>query len=346
MTNNDNAITELCEAVGRLGGTSGRSRVTKTVRSFLDELSDALGTPLDPEDMDATLAKLGGIAKMIGATLRNSAAPTMLGAGYKVNVIPGPGHRDTSTAASCRATRRSSWPTSTGSSARGSSARTCTATRRWRPASTATWWTRCRSRSRRRTRSPAPCRTCSPAAPTPSPSTTSASAASGFAPLQAAAGAGLRGHVPRGGRAGAGRRAEVRGAGAGPPAAYLPRTCRAAAHVKQVHQPAPFAPPPGHSRWRLSRRLSTHHPISPMMTPRGGKLSALVGARCREEQADDRRGAAGSPTTTRGHAATPRSRRSEPGRPRVQHQRLAERECLDVNERSQQRHRQQGDIAG
>ncbi|MEU8625388.1 M20/M25/M40 family metallo-hydrolase [Streptomyces sp. NPDC048669] len=89
MTNDDNAITELCEAVGRLGRHNWPVRVTKTVRSFLDELSDALGTPLDPEDMDATLAKLGGIAKMVGATLRNSAAPTMLGAGYKVNVIPG-----------------------------------------------------------------------------------------------------------------------------------------------------------------------------------------------------------------------------------------------------------------
>ncbi|MFF4323878.1 M20/M25/M40 family metallo-hydrolase [Streptomyces sp. NPDC001568] len=89
MTNNDNAITELCEAVGRLGRHQWPVRVTKTVRSFLDELSDALGTPLDPDNMDETLAKLGGIAKMVGATLRNSAAPTMLGAGYKVNVIPG-----------------------------------------------------------------------------------------------------------------------------------------------------------------------------------------------------------------------------------------------------------------
>lgn len=89
MTNKDNAITELCEAVGRLGRHEFPVRVTKTVRSFLDELSDALGTPLDPEDMETTLAKLGGIAKMIGTTLRNTAAPTMLGAGYKVNVIPG-----------------------------------------------------------------------------------------------------------------------------------------------------------------------------------------------------------------------------------------------------------------
>jgi acetylornithine deacetylase/succinyl-diaminopimelate desuccinylase-like protein len=89
MTNRDNAITELCEAVGRLGRHEFPVRVTKSVRGFLDELSDAFGVELDPEDMETTLARLGGIARMIGTTLRNTAAPTMLGAGYKVNVIPG-----------------------------------------------------------------------------------------------------------------------------------------------------------------------------------------------------------------------------------------------------------------
>jgi acetylornithine deacetylase/succinyl-diaminopimelate desuccinylase-like protein len=89
MTNKDNAITELCAAVARLGRHQFPVRVTKTVRAFLDELSDALGVELDPEDMEGTLARLGGIAKLIGATLRNTAQPTMLGAGYKVNVIPG-----------------------------------------------------------------------------------------------------------------------------------------------------------------------------------------------------------------------------------------------------------------
>ena len=34
------------------------------------------------------LGKLGPIAKMVGATLTNTANPTMLSAGYKVNVIP------------------------------------------------------------------------------------------------------------------------------------------------------------------------------------------------------------------------------------------------------------------
>ncbi|KND27788.1 M20/M25/M40 family metallo-hydrolase [Streptomyces acidiscabies] len=105
MIHRDNAITELSEAVARVGRHKWPVRVTKTTRAFLDELGDALGTPLDPEDMEATLARLGGIAKLIGATLSNTANPTQLGAGYKVNVIPGeatahidgrflPGHED------------------------------------------------------------------------------------------------------------------------------------------------------------------------------------------------------------------------------------------------------------
>ncbi|MGY4928663.1 M20/M25/M40 family metallo-hydrolase [Streptomyces sp. 900105755] len=89
MIHRDNAITELSEAVARLGRHTFPVRVTKTTRAFLDELGDALGTELDPEDMEATLARLGGIAKLIGATLSNTANPTQLNAGYKVNVIPG-----------------------------------------------------------------------------------------------------------------------------------------------------------------------------------------------------------------------------------------------------------------
>ncbi|MFE1588929.1 M20/M25/M40 family metallo-hydrolase [Streptomyces sp. NPDC059402] len=89
MIHRDNAITELSEAVARLGRHKFPVRVTKTTRAFLDELGDALGVELDPEDMDGTIARLGGIAKLIGATLSNTANPTQLGAGYKVNVIPG-----------------------------------------------------------------------------------------------------------------------------------------------------------------------------------------------------------------------------------------------------------------
>ncbi len=89
MLNDDNAVTALCEAVARIGQIQFPVRVTPTVRDFLAALSDATGMKLDPDDMDATLAALGPMARLVGATLTNTAAPTMLGAGYKVNVIPG-----------------------------------------------------------------------------------------------------------------------------------------------------------------------------------------------------------------------------------------------------------------
>ena len=89
MVNDDNAVTRLCEAVARVGAHQFPVHVTKTVRAFLDEVSDAFGLELDPDDMQATVAKLGPLARIIGATLSNTANPTMLDAGYKHNVVPG-----------------------------------------------------------------------------------------------------------------------------------------------------------------------------------------------------------------------------------------------------------------
>jgi acetylornithine deacetylase/succinyl-diaminopimelate desuccinylase-like protein len=92
MINDDNAVTALAEAVARLGRHQFPIHVTKTVRVFLDSVSDAFGIELDPNDMEGTVAKLGPMARIIGATLRNTANPTMLEAGYKHNVIPGYAH--------------------------------------------------------------------------------------------------------------------------------------------------------------------------------------------------------------------------------------------------------------
>ena len=89
MTNDDNAVTRLCEAVARVGAHQFPFHVTKTTRAFLDQVGDAFGIELDPDDMAGTVAKLGPLARMLGATLRNTANPTMLDAGYKHNVIPG-----------------------------------------------------------------------------------------------------------------------------------------------------------------------------------------------------------------------------------------------------------------
>jgi acetylornithine deacetylase/succinyl-diaminopimelate desuccinylase-like protein len=89
MVNTDNAVTNLVEAVARIGNHQWPLRLTPTVKEFLSTLESALETELDPEDMTETLAKLGSFSRMFGATIRNTSNPTMLSAGYKVNVIPG-----------------------------------------------------------------------------------------------------------------------------------------------------------------------------------------------------------------------------------------------------------------
>jgi acetylornithine deacetylase/succinyl-diaminopimelate desuccinylase-like protein len=88
MINDDNAVTTLCEAVARLGNARFPIHMTPTMRRFLAEISEVFGIELDEDDLDATVAKLGPLARLVGATLRNTANPTMLQAGYKVNVIP------------------------------------------------------------------------------------------------------------------------------------------------------------------------------------------------------------------------------------------------------------------
>jgi len=88
MVCDDNALTALSEAVARVGRHDWPLRMTPTVRSFLEQMSDALGIEFDVDDPEPALSKLGTLARIVGATLRNTANPTMLKAGYKHNVIP------------------------------------------------------------------------------------------------------------------------------------------------------------------------------------------------------------------------------------------------------------------
>jgi acetylornithine deacetylase/succinyl-diaminopimelate desuccinylase-like protein len=89
MIHEDNAVVRLAEAVARIGRHEFPLVVTKPVREFLEALSDAAGLNLDPDDVETLLPRLGGLARLVGATLRNTATPTMLDAGYKSNVVPG-----------------------------------------------------------------------------------------------------------------------------------------------------------------------------------------------------------------------------------------------------------------
>ena len=87
--NDANAVTELAAAVARIGAYAWPHRITDAQRAFLEAVSEAFGVELDPDHAEQTLARLGSIARMVGATMSNTANPTMLQAGYKHNVIPG-----------------------------------------------------------------------------------------------------------------------------------------------------------------------------------------------------------------------------------------------------------------
>jgi acetylornithine deacetylase/succinyl-diaminopimelate desuccinylase-like protein len=89
MLHEDNAVTALCEAVTRVGRHRWPVRRTKTVDRFLEELSEAYGIDLNAAELDQVLAHLGTLGMLVGATMQNTANPTMLQAGYKHNVIPG-----------------------------------------------------------------------------------------------------------------------------------------------------------------------------------------------------------------------------------------------------------------
>ncbi|WP_181783890.1 M20/M25/M40 family metallo-hydrolase [Pseudonocardia pini] len=84
----DNAVTILSEAVARLGNHTFPLVVTDTVRAFADEIRALTGMDFPDEDIEGAFAKLGPVARMVGATVRDTANPTMLAAGYKANVIP------------------------------------------------------------------------------------------------------------------------------------------------------------------------------------------------------------------------------------------------------------------
>jgi acetylornithine deacetylase/succinyl-diaminopimelate desuccinylase-like protein len=88
MIQTDNAVTELAEAVGRVGRHEWPVRLIPSVQAFLEGACQALGIEFMPNDPAQALSKIGAVSRIIGATLRNTVNPTVLRAGYKVNVVP------------------------------------------------------------------------------------------------------------------------------------------------------------------------------------------------------------------------------------------------------------------
>jgi acetylornithine deacetylase/succinyl-diaminopimelate desuccinylase-like protein len=90
--NDDNAVRTLVAAVQRLSEHRWPVVLTPAVRAFFERAGAALGIPVDltcDDAVDETLRRFGPAAKIAENTVRNSTTPTVLEAGYKVNVIPG-----------------------------------------------------------------------------------------------------------------------------------------------------------------------------------------------------------------------------------------------------------------
>lgn len=91
--NRDNAVAALAGAIARIDAHEWPVRLTPTVRAALEGIGKAIGIDVrvdDPDfDVDGVLEAFGPARRLVETTVRNSANPTMLQAGYKVNVIPG-----------------------------------------------------------------------------------------------------------------------------------------------------------------------------------------------------------------------------------------------------------------
>jgi acetylornithine deacetylase/succinyl-diaminopimelate desuccinylase-like protein len=104
--NAENAVTRLAGAMSRIGAFPWPVRLIPTVRAAVDALAAAMGGPgavggsgavggtgavgaSGALDAGSLLAALGPAAPLVAGTIRNSANPTMLRAGDKINVIPG-----------------------------------------------------------------------------------------------------------------------------------------------------------------------------------------------------------------------------------------------------------------
>ncbi|HEX2176286.1 MAG TPA: M20/M25/M40 family metallo-hydrolase [Nocardioidaceae bacterium] len=89
MRHADNAVTALSAAVARLGAHEWPTHVRPAMAELLEIVADVVGEQYDEQNPEPLVRHFGSAARMLDAVLRNTTNPTMLDAGYKLNVIPG-----------------------------------------------------------------------------------------------------------------------------------------------------------------------------------------------------------------------------------------------------------------
>jgi len=105
LPHRDNAVAELSRALARVADHPWPTMVTPTVAALLELVEEQTGERPDPDDVDALRAVLGSVGRIVRATTRHTANPTVVRAGQKTNQVPRtaqaqidgrflPGHRD------------------------------------------------------------------------------------------------------------------------------------------------------------------------------------------------------------------------------------------------------------
>ncbi len=92
MINPDNAVSRLSAAVARIGAHTWPVRLTPSMEVLLGAVADIAGTEATPDNAADLVAEFESSAAMLGSIIQNMLNPTMLEAGYKVNVIPTEAH--------------------------------------------------------------------------------------------------------------------------------------------------------------------------------------------------------------------------------------------------------------
>jgi acetylornithine deacetylase/succinyl-diaminopimelate desuccinylase-like protein len=89
MRHPDNAVTALTAAVARIGAQEWPVRLTPSMQVLLSAVGELAGVEATPDNAEELVEEFGSAARMLGAVIRHTTNPTMLSAGYKVNVVPG-----------------------------------------------------------------------------------------------------------------------------------------------------------------------------------------------------------------------------------------------------------------
>lgn len=88
MRNPDNAVTRVLDALSRIDSYQWPDLHHPVQEEFLNQVAAMWGLTIDRDDLESSLSPIGPLSRMVAACCAHNVTPTVLSAGYKVNVVP------------------------------------------------------------------------------------------------------------------------------------------------------------------------------------------------------------------------------------------------------------------